>query len=101
MKPPRKCISKLVRKQNNKLVRKQNNKLIRKRGLKVRMGEPAEFLKRMNRLCIKMTHARRRKDARRVRKATLRAMKKLSKLIAAHAEIANGPGAGTSGQAAA
>ena len=60
--------------------------LIRQRGLKVRMEEPAEFLKRMNQLCIKMTHARRRKDARRVRKATLRAMKKLSKRIAAHAE---------------
>ena len=61
-------------------------KLIRKRGLKVRMAEPAEFLKRMNRLCMKMTHARRRKDARRTRKETLRAMKKLSKTIAAHAE---------------
>lgn len=60
--------------------------LIRKRGLKVRMGEPEEFLQQMNRLCMKMTHARRRKDARRVRKATLRAMKKLSKTIAAHAE---------------
>ena len=61
-------------------------KLIRQRGLKVRMAEPAEFLKRMNRLCMKMTHARRRKDARRIRKETLRAMKKLSKTIAAHAE---------------
>jgi hypothetical protein len=61
-------------------------KLIRKRGLKVRMGEPEEFLKQMNRLCIKMTHARRRKDSRRIRKAALRAMKKLSKTIAAHAE---------------
>lgn len=61
-------------------------KLIRKRGLKVRMGEPAEFLKRMNRLCMKMTHARRRKDARRIRKATPRAMKKLSKMIATPAE---------------
>ena len=30
-------------------------KLIRKRGLKVRMEEPEEFLKRMNRLCMKMT----------------------------------------------
>src|ERR1019366_3973525 len=36
--------------------------LIRKRGLKVRMDEPEEFLKRMNQLCIKMTHARRKKD---------------------------------------
>jgi len=61
-------------------------KLVRKRGLKVRMEEPEEFLKRMNRLCMKMTHARRKKDARRVRKAVLREMKKLSKIIAAHAE---------------
>jgi hypothetical protein len=48
-------------------------------------AEPEEFLKRMNRLCMKMTHARRKKDARRVRKAVLREMKKLSKIIAAHA----------------
>jgi len=59
--------------------------LIRKRGLKVRMEEPAEFLKQMNRLCIKMTHARRKKDAKRVRKAVLREMKKLEKIIAGHA----------------
>jgi len=60
--------------------------LIRKRGLKVPMEEPAEFLKRMNQLCMKMTHARRKKDAKRARKAVLREMKKLSKIIAAHAE---------------
>src|SRR2546429_7482307 len=60
--------------------------LIRKRGLKVRMEEPEEFLKRMNQLCIRMTHARRKKDAKRVRKGVLREMKKLSKIIAAHAE---------------
>lgn len=60
--------------------------LIRKRNLKVRMEEPQEFLKRMNQLCMKMTHARRKKDARRARKAVLREMKKLSKIIAAHAE---------------
>src|SRR6266852_8040711 len=59
--------------------------LIRKRGLKVRMDEPAEFLKRMNQLCMQMTHARRKKDGKRARKAVLRAMKKLSKIIAAHA----------------
>lgn len=59
--------------------------LIRKRGLKVRMEEPAEFLKRMNQLCMKMTHARRKKDGKRARKAVLREMKKLSKIIAAHA----------------
>ena len=60
--------------------------LIRKRNLKVRMEEPEEFLKRMNQLCMKMTHARRKKDAKRVRKAVLREMKKLSKIIAGHAE---------------
>ena len=50
------------------------------------MEEPEEFLKRMNQLCIKMTHARRKKDAKRIRKAVLREMKKLSKIIAKHAE---------------
>jgi hypothetical protein len=60
--------------------------LIRKRNLKVRMEEPKEFLKRMNQLCMKMTHARRKKDGKRARKAVLREMKKLSKIIAAHAE---------------
>ena len=59
--------------------------LIRKHGLKVRMDEPAEFLKRMNQLCMKMTHARRKKDGKRARKAVLREMKKLSKIIQAHA----------------
>ena len=58
---------------------------IRQRELKVRMEEPAEFLKRMNQLCMKMTHARRKKDGKRARKAVLREMKKLSKIIAAHA----------------
>ena len=59
--------------------------LIRQRGLKERMEEPGEFLKQMNRLCMEMTHARRRKDSKRARKAVLRKMKKLSKIIAAHA----------------
>lgn len=59
--------------------------LIRKRGLKVRMEEPEEFLQRMNQLCMKMTHARRKKDGKRARKAVLREMKKLSAIIAAHA----------------
>ena len=46
--------------------------LIRDRGLKVRMEEPKEFLKRMNQLCIRMSHARRKKDSKRIRKAVLR-----------------------------
>jgi hypothetical protein len=60
--------------------------LIRKRNLKVRMEEPEEFLKRMNQLCMKMTSARRKKNAKAARKAVLREMKKLSKVIAGHAE---------------
>lgn len=60
--------------------------LIRKRGLKARMEEPGELLKRMNQLCMKMAHARRTKDAKRARKAVLRQMKKLSKIVAGHAE---------------
>ena len=46
--------------------------LIRKRGLQARMEEPEAFLNRMNRLCMKMTHARRKKDAKRARKAAPR-----------------------------
>ena len=60
--------------------------LIRKVDLKVRMEEPAEFLKRMNQLCMKMTQVRRKKDAKRLRKAVLREMKKLDKMIAGHAK---------------
>jgi hypothetical protein len=60
--------------------------LIREQGLKVRMEEPKDFLKRMNQLCIRMTHARRKKDGKRQRKAVLREMKKLSKVIAGHAQ---------------
>lgn len=60
--------------------------LIRDRGLKARMEEPKAFLKRMNQLCIRMTHARRKKDGKRKRKAVLREMKKLSKVIAGHAQ---------------
>jgi len=60
--------------------------LIRKRGLQARMEEPEAFLNRMNQLCMKMTHARRKKDAKRARKAVLREMKKLSGIIAAHAK---------------
>jgi hypothetical protein len=59
---------------------------IRERGSKVPMEEPQEFLKRMNQLCIRMTHARRKKDGKRKRKAALREMKKLGKAIAGHAQ---------------
>lgn len=60
--------------------------LIRKHGLKSRMEEPQEFLKAMNRLCIEMTSRRRAKDAKRLRKQTLRRMKKVVKVVEAHAQ---------------
>jgi len=43
--------------------------LIRRRGLRVRMGEPREFLKAMNRLSMEMTQKARRAGSRRARGA--------------------------------
>jgi len=60
-------------------------KLIRKHGLKHRISAPDSFMKNMNVLCIEMTHARRRTDSRKRRKLILRKMKKLEKIIQAHA----------------
>jgi replicative DNA helicase len=60
--------------------------LIRRHGLKSRMDDPAEFLKRMNRLSIEMTQSRRSKDAKRLRKKCLRKMKKLVHVITEHAQ---------------
>ena len=60
-------------------------RLIRAQGLKHRMPEPSGLLKEMNRLCIRMTHSRRRLDSRAVRNAVLREMKKLSRTIESHA----------------
>ena len=60
--------------------------LIRRRGLKNRMADPSEFIRDVNRLCIQMTHSRRRKDGRKYRKQVLRLMKKLLKRIDKHAQ---------------
>lgn len=59
-------------------------KKIREQGLKHRMIEPAVFLKQMNKLCITMTHVRRKADSKKQRKKIFRAMKKLSQCIAKH-----------------
>ncbi len=61
-------------------------KTIRAQGLKHRMIEPVDLMKQMNRLCIAMTHTRRKKDSKKQRKKILRAMKKLSHCIQKHAE---------------
>ncbi len=60
--------------------------LIRAQGLVNRMSEPRAFMKQMNQLCIEMTHARHKKDSKKVRKAVLRKMKKLARIVSFHAE---------------
>jgi hypothetical protein len=59
--------------------------LIRREGLKARMEPPSEFLRRINRLCIEMTHSRRKAQSRKERKRVLRRMKKLVKVVGRHA----------------
>lgn len=59
---------------------------IRKLGLKNRMPcEPNEYIRKMNKLCMQMTFAKRKTDSIRNRKAILRKMKKLLKKVAKHA----------------
>ena len=61
-------------------------KLIRKAGLRERMPqEPEDFATQMSRLCIEMTHTRRKEDSRRARKGVLRRLKPLLRTIASHA----------------
>ena len=59
--------------------------LIRQAGLKGRMEPPQEFLRRINRLSIEMTHSRRKSRGRKERKRILRRMKKLVKVVGRHA----------------
>ncbi len=59
--------------------------LIRLQGLKHRMGDPKKFLREMNKLCIEMTHVRKKKGARKMRKKIFRRMKKLMKTVENHA----------------
>ena len=61
-------------------------KLIRTAGLRERMPqEPEDFATQMSRLCIEMTHTRRKEDSRRARKGVLRRLKPLLRTIASHA----------------
>lgn len=60
-------------------------RLIRNEGLKARMpAEPESFQTQMNRLCMEMTHARRKKDARATRKKILRRMKRWLRTVGEH-----------------
>lgn len=61
--------------------------LIRAQGLRHRMEDPALFLRRMNILCMQMTHKSRTKtDNKRQRKKILRLMDRLVGKVAAHAK---------------
>jgi len=61
-------------------------RLIRQAGLCQRMPcAPAGLARQMNRLCIEMTHTRRKEDSRKARKRVLRQMKPLLRTIAGHA----------------
>jgi len=61
-------------------------KLIRREGLLHRMPDDPDALAReMNKLCIEMTHSRRKAGSKKARKAVLRKMKKLLRRIGEHA----------------
>ena len=64
----------------------QSITLIRQQGLRYRIGDQKQFIKNMNKLCIEMTHTRKKKDAKKMRKTILRRMKRLMKTVKAHAE---------------
>jgi len=59
--------------------------VIRKHGLKHRIKSPKEFMNRVNNLSIEMTNTRRKSDSKRARKDVFRKLKKLAKVIRAHA----------------
>jgi hypothetical protein len=59
--------------------------LIRQAGLRARMESPEEFLRRMNRLSIRMTQQTRRAGSKKERKRVLRLMKQLVGVVRAHA----------------
>ncbi len=60
--------------------------LIRDQGLKHRMEEPQTFVRRINHLCIQMTHAwNKDNDSQRQRKKTLRQMDRVVRVVRSHA----------------
>lgn len=60
--------------------------LIRAEGLRHRMEDPATFIKRMNGLCIKMTHCWGKADSKKQWKKVFRAMDKLVATVSSHAK---------------
>jgi hypothetical protein len=59
--------------------------LIRSQGLRHRMDTPQSFMRKMNALCIEMTHTRKKKNGKKMRKMVLRRMKRLMKTVEGHA----------------
>lgn len=59
---------------------------IRKHGLYHRINPPEQFVRQMNKLCIEMTHTRKKKDGKKKRKMIFRRMKQLMKTIEGHAQ---------------
>ena len=64
----------------------QSVELIRKHGLKTRICEPREFITKINRLSTEMTHTRRKKNSNKERKRVLREMKRMVRVVRAHAQ---------------
>lgn len=60
--------------------------LIRDQRLKHRMPPPRQFVTQINKMCMQMTHSRRKKDGTRQRKKIFRGMKKLAGTVRKHAE---------------
>jgi hypothetical protein len=58
--------------------------LIREHGLKHRSGSPEALIRSMNKLCMEMTHTRKKKEVKEVRKKIFRRMKRLMKPIEQH-----------------
>ena len=64
----------------------QSVELVRSHGLKSRMCEPQEFITKINRLSMEMTHTRRKKNGNKERKRVLREMKRIVTVVRAHAQ---------------
>jgi len=63
----------------------QSMQCIRDHGLKHRMEAPERFIRRINGLCIQMTHAWNKDDSQRQRKRTLRQMDRVVGTVRSHA----------------
>ena len=60
--------------------------VIRKHGLIHRMPSPKSFLREINKLCLEMTHTRRKENAKKERKRIFRLMKDIVKKVNGHGE---------------